>query len=307
MQAHVLPSLRPVVLALLIASLVASCSLFDSQDEAPPTPSTPTNTATATQTVTPEAPTATPEAREPASAPDGRTGIAEVDTVIDALLTADAGEIALRFSRGAFTQLTMREFDAEGRAVNLPPEEWSARLAAGERSLFTVVEADPLEFPARQYNVVLRVLMPGVEGEAFWNFALRDRTIVEIVRRSEAVLTYPTGEPGFEYSGQANDFRLPSIERLPERYLGCRLRSTCRGGRTHTPYQFARATVAWTAFLPSWRPATHLLSPRPRPVTSSTGAASATRSAWWISSSMPHSLTNGRRRSSRRWRASMRS
>jgi hypothetical protein len=203
-----------LVLAIVVAVPLSGCSLFDSEQDAPPASVTPEVTAMPSPGATPTVATETSESREPSFAPDGRTGIVELDALVDTLVTGDSGEILAAIGDRSFRALTLRTWDAGGRAIDMPPEQWSAELAASSRSLFTIVQADPKEFPGRDFNLVLRL----AEAE-YWNFAVRDSSVVEIVRSSDAVLTFPTGEPGFEYSGQANDFRLPSIERLPERYV----------------------------------------------------------------------------------------
>ncbi len=189
--------------AALAVTLLSACSLFGSGSAAP--------TATTPPTASPvPSSTPTPTPREPSSAPDGRTGISSIDSLIGILLSADAPEIASRYGKGPYGN--------ELIAAGLTPAQWSAQFVAGNRSLFTVVKADPVEFPARDYNVVIRVQAPR-QADEFWSFALRANLVVDVANSTYPDLEFFTGEGNYAFRGQAGTFQLPSIERLPERYL----------------------------------------------------------------------------------------
>ena len=103
----------------------------DDDDEA--TAPTPAASATLPATATtPPGPTPTPDPapRDPAYAPDGRTGEARLDAIIEDMLTADAATLAERYGRA--------EVSPDFGGTLIAPGVWTRRLAAAQRRLHAV-------------------------------------------------------------------------------------------------------------------------------------------------------------------------
>jgi len=166
------PSLSPRTRLATIAALVLLLAACTSGDDNTPTP-TPTPEASPTNEAT--AP-ATPEAREPTFAPDGRTAIAEVDAVIEVVLTGDEAALAALYD--GLGQRYCSEGTAPSEESNLTHDEWPALLAASDRSLYSVSLGERGMAPPRQYDVVLSVLED--EASEGWRFAIDDGAVVEV-------------------------------------------------------------------------------------------------------------------------------
>ena len=138
-------------------------------------PAPPLSGATATPQATAPAATATTEPFPPAIAPDGRTPDAALNTLIEGLLSDDAGTLEGRFadveasdSGGEVT---------ENRAV--PTSEWTAHLAGAQRSLYTVTTGHPRASPPRDVDVMLSVSIDGKrEG---WRFSIDSCQLIRVV------------------------------------------------------------------------------------------------------------------------------
>ncbi|HEU0075985.1 MAG TPA: hypothetical protein VFS30_18470 [Dehalococcoidia bacterium] len=163
------------VLAMVVIVVIAIVAI-DDDAEAPSNAATASPTPSASQT---PAASPTPEAREPTFAPDGRTGIAELDRIIDDFVRLDAGVLA-----AAYPDVILRDFNGETDDL-LPAPDWAARLVSSERSLYSVArERDGSGIlPARQFNITLRVTEAG-EKENTWFIAVQNESIVDLLGNS---------------------------------------------------------------------------------------------------------------------------
>ncbi len=189
-----------VVVAVIAASVLAGDDVEIIGDVAAPSPA-----PTAAESTNP-----TPEAFKPTFAPDGRSGIAEVDWIIDNLVGMTATELSAEYP-----DVTLREFTGVEDLL-LTASEWAARLDAAERSLFAVVREPEGSgiFPAREVNIILSVTAPAGEATG-WRIAVERGRIVDMASgsaRSISPASY-TREIGFNYE---RFLVLPPRDELPQ-------------------------------------------------------------------------------------------
>jgi hypothetical protein len=169
-------------------------------------------------TPVPRQPAVRDPARSPTFAPDGRTGDAGLDRLIEVLLKGSTSQlrrvadtpggeerlIEIAGQLGAFTS-------ARGR---VPVADWTARLVNSERSLYAVVAGDPAD-------VIVAVDAGGPAHEA-WTFAVREGRVIEVAIRSGYVppqtspfnlLTRSTPSPAEAYD---RFLVLPPEDQLPK-------------------------------------------------------------------------------------------
>jgi DNA-binding CsgD family transcriptional regulator len=127
----------------------------------------------------------------PAFAPDGRTGIEQVDTFIDSLLYDDASALARRFA-GVRAREGSWDFAGIYNPSDVSSDEWTSRLAAAQRVLHAVVQDPPegyrtpgpggvpLLMTPRDYDVLLLVDETAGESTA-WRFSLLEGQIIDLV------------------------------------------------------------------------------------------------------------------------------
>jgi len=147
---------------------------------------------------------------QPSYAPDGRTGDAKLDAVIDALLTGDAKKLASRFDGLAGRESRcFRRSQTTGvcyiEQVRVPLLDWTSRLAGGGRELFAAVTDDPVDV-----RVFLTVHGRGDATET-WAFGIDGGEVVELA----IGLTPP--DPSFEYE---RFYVLPPRDKLPQAPAG---------------------------------------------------------------------------------------
>ena len=160
------------VAALVLAAVAAGVIIMEGRSSNDPAP--PLVQATGTPQPSPE-----PSPELPTFAPDGRTGIAELDRIIDDFLTLNAAALA-----GAYPGLTAQEASV-GPDATLDAGQWAAHLAASDRSLYAVLREPTGSgvFPPHDYNVVLSVGEAGYPA-AGWRIAVADGRVVELVSGS---------------------------------------------------------------------------------------------------------------------------
>jgi len=175
------------VAAMVVIAILAIIVLDDNAAEAPSIEQTPTVSPT-------PAATPTPEVREPTFAPDGRTGDAALDRIIDDFLTLDATALT-----NAYADVTAREFTGESDNI-LPVSVWAARLAGSERSLYAVFREreDSGISPSRDVNIVLSVTEPG-GLDTGWRLAIQRGKIVDLLVGGDSPYSSYTGDIGFFY------------------------------------------------------------------------------------------------------------
>ena len=114
----------------------------------------------------------TPVPGEERFAPDGRTGIAEVDAAIDALLHDDGDALNRAFSGITAREELRIQAEAPGSyttdTLEVTAARWTARLAAARKSLYAVLQSEPLIV-----DVVLAIDSGGAIPEA-WIATLQD-------------------------------------------------------------------------------------------------------------------------------------
>lgn len=130
-------------------------------------------------------------------APDGRTGDANLNGIIERLLSQDAESLA-----GTFSEVSAREGAVIGgpvglgNAQNLSLADWTSRLGSAGRSLHAAFGAASSDLllpqpppssgvpvspdPGYDYYIVLSV-DDGGETPNGWRFAIKDRQVVDIV------------------------------------------------------------------------------------------------------------------------------
>jgi hypothetical protein len=150
--------------------------------------------------------------RSPSLAPDGRTGDVAIDRLVDELLTADAARLL-----SIYRDMPARQerCDVGCEDVRIPPSSWTARFAAGSRSLYSVFTGDPND---AEIVVAVRPQYSAVEA---WQFSTRAGRIVHVARhaRPSVVGALPThalvpGHPSLarEYE---RFYVLPPADELP--------------------------------------------------------------------------------------------
>jgi DNA-binding CsgD family transcriptional regulator len=127
----------------------------------------------------------------PALAPDGRTGIEQVDAFIDSLLNDDASALARRFA-GVRAREGSWDFGGIYNPSDVPSADWTSRLAAAQRVLHAVVQDPPegyrtpgpggvpLLMTPRDFDVLLIVDETGRASSA-WRFSLLEGQIIDLV------------------------------------------------------------------------------------------------------------------------------
>ncbi len=158
---------------------------------------TPTPPATVTVTETP-AVEPTPDAGTGGVpfAPDGRTGEAAIDDLIEALLNDDADTLAQRFAGVAARDWSMPEPDFDQELV-LDPVEWSARLASSSRALYSVTHGHSNVVPPRDIEIMLAVTEGGIRRA--WIVAVDDGRIVDLVLNDDYALVSQADRAGWDY------------------------------------------------------------------------------------------------------------
>src|SRR5687768_4447117 len=163
-----------VACVLVLTTLIAGC--FDDDADAP-TPS-PTIAASPIATASPPTPTASPT---PPQAPDGRSGVAALDALIEVLLRGQADELAAKFT------LSARQFCASSSPTApmtmMPTREWTSRFASAARSLYAVYRGQPNEFPHAEYQVAFAVA--AADAPTGWRFYIEGDRIVDVVAGCE--------------------------------------------------------------------------------------------------------------------------
>lgn len=151
--------------------------------------------------------------RSPSLAPDGRTGLVAIDTVIDELLTADAGRLL-----STYRDLPARHERCDPGCVDvrLSPSGWTGRLAAGGRSLYSVFTGDPADA-----EIVIAVQFRNAPVEA-WQLSAQAGRIVHVALHAQpvalGVLPVQVLVPGHPSPAREYDrfFVLPPFEDLPK-------------------------------------------------------------------------------------------
>jgi hypothetical protein len=152
------------------------------------------------EAVSPE-PTASAEPTAQAHAPDGRTGDAALDAIIEALLTEDEAGLRARFG-----SIDVYESDE-------PTEIWTSRLARSERSLYAVRPRTLFAAALAPLDYEIILATPGEFEPEAWLFGVID---------DEVVRGYPAS--GQTARGELFDFEdnydtclvLPPVEDLPQ-------------------------------------------------------------------------------------------
>jgi hypothetical protein len=103
-------------------------------------------------------------------APDGRTGDAGIDSIIESLLHDSTGTLQREFAG-----LPARDGEEQTR---VPLGDWTGRLAAAERSLYAVFTGDPLDA-----EILLAVGGGGGAAER-WKFGVINGQLVEVTVRA---------------------------------------------------------------------------------------------------------------------------
>ncbi|MGH2377237.1 MAG: hypothetical protein ACRDGT_02040 [Candidatus Limnocylindria bacterium] len=138
----------------------------------------------------------------PSLAPDGRTGDADIDALIDGLLRGDLATLTAKYG-----ELPAREerCDPSCDGVRIAPDTWIARLVGGRPSLYAVYTGDPVDA-----EVMLAVRGSGDILEA-WRLSVETGRIahLEIFLPSA---DWPSGMPILNYG------RMPSPMHDYERY-----------------------------------------------------------------------------------------
>lgn len=109
--------------------------------------------------------------RSPSIAPDGRTGDAALDALIDRLLSADASTLGNVY---AALPAAQERCDPSCDRIRVSPAAWTSRLAAGTRSLYAVFTGDPADA-----EVILAVQSGTSPAEA-WQFGVLGGRLAEI-------------------------------------------------------------------------------------------------------------------------------
>jgi len=196
------PAFAVAAFAAVVLAVIASIVLAGDEAEAPVDVQTPTPAPAATASTSP-----TPTAFEPTFAPEGRTGIAELDQIIDDFVGMSAEELARTYAN-----VSGRAFEGERDEI-LTASEWAERLTSAERFLFAALrerEGSSIS-PPRQFNIILSVTEPGTD-EAGWALAIDRGEIVDLAVGRFEPLSH-TGEVGFNYE---RFLVLPPRDDLPQ-------------------------------------------------------------------------------------------
>jgi hypothetical protein len=190
----------------MIAVVLFAILTADDEEEVQEQATAPTPRASASP-APPATPAATPEAREPTFAPDGRTGIPELDAIIDDFVTLDAEALAETYG-----DVPAREFPSDGDP-DVEAERWTGLLGKSERSLYAVFLADPDEAPGHDYNVVLSVTPAGQTEALGWRVAVKGTEAVEVLLGTGS--SPSAWAPGVS-AGYERFLVLPPQQRLPQ-------------------------------------------------------------------------------------------
>jgi len=147
-------------------------------------------------------PTQSPEPTPLPNAPNGRTGDPALDAIIEALLTEDDSGLISRFG-------SIDVYEEDG-----PPEPWTARLAAAERSLYAVRGPTLRAAALAPLDYEIIIATAGDIYPAAWLFGVIDGAVVRVYPPSSGV-NVRDYLAGFE-----DDYPLylvlPPVEDLPQ-------------------------------------------------------------------------------------------
>ena len=163
-----------------------------------------------------------PAGREPTVAPDGRTGDAELDEAIEALLHDDDATLLRAFGgvaarRDICIPIPNDLGACRGSSERVPAEDWTQRFGATERSLYAVLNRDPAD--------VIIAADSGAEAAEAWRFGVRGGEVVDIQfsepapRRPGSTIPFLfepntfTPDPGRDYE---QFLVLPPVEEQPQ-------------------------------------------------------------------------------------------
>jgi DNA-binding CsgD family transcriptional regulator len=201
-----------VALALLAVSVVIMDNRDDGGDDSETTAPTLAATLQVTSTATPTpgataGPTPTHGPREPAFAPDGRTGEPRLDAIIDDMLTADAAGLAERHARA--------EVSPDYGGTRIPTDTWTQQLAASGRRLYAVFRREVHQ------DIYLEVTTPAgvLEG---WQVIVQAGRVIDIYVRTSA----GSGANMTPEQARASVLQTPDIARDYAGYLVLPPRST---------------------------------------------------------------------------------
>jgi DNA-binding CsgD family transcriptional regulator len=183
-----------VLILIAVAAGVIIMEGRSSDDPAPPL-------VQATSTPEPE-----PTPEELPFAPDGRTGDAAIDDIIDDFLSMDAVEL-----EATFGELMARDTTIDGHP-SLAASEWIPRLVAAERSLYSAYRESRTSgvIPPREANFVLSIRE--TDGRVTgWSLAVDNGQVVDFII-GESPAAY-TPDIGFNHE---RFLVLPPPDQLPQ-------------------------------------------------------------------------------------------
>jgi hypothetical protein len=196
---------------LLLIAIVAACSDDDTGQATPSSTAVPSASVTATGTATA---TATVTAT-PSHAPQGRSGAAALDALIELLLRGQADELAGKFTVSARQHCSLHTAGPPPQQTTMPPAEWTSRFASASRSLYAVFRGQPNEVPSAEYQVVFSV--SAADAPTGWRFYVDGDRIVDVVAGCD-------GPPSVYAPSAAGAYErfvvLPPREDLPKAPMG---------------------------------------------------------------------------------------
>jgi hypothetical protein len=158
---------------LVLTMLIAGCSDDDADS---PTPS-PTTAASASATASTPTPTASPTLPH---APQGRSGVAALDALIEVLLRGQADELASQFTVSARQNCSSASPTATpAPRVTMPASEWTSRFASASRSLYAVFRGQENEVPRAEFQVVFSV--SAADAPTGWRFYVDGDRVIDVV------------------------------------------------------------------------------------------------------------------------------
>lgn len=149
----------------------------------------------------------------PSFAPDGRTGNAELDAIIDALVRDDAAKLAKAFTIAGREEVCAQPTPGGCSIdqVRLPLADWTKRLASSKRALFAVVTDDPAD--ASVYLAVDE----GHGRASPWVFGVDNGRLVELSVRWTTTDPLPAGAAKPDYLSMVAGYA-PSPAREYDRF-----------------------------------------------------------------------------------------
>jgi len=161
----------------------------------------------------------------PALAPDGRTGLPELNAAIDALVKQTPGQLRQTFSGLAGTQESCEPDPAQPSICNtsesrVPLDDWTERLASGKPALYSVYT-----YSSDDIAIVIAIDGGATAAEA-WRFIYKGGKVVELSIQVPLSVSQPVGaspdywsrvrsmtpQPDYDYE---RFFILPPLDRLP--------------------------------------------------------------------------------------------